>query len=285
MISIWIITRGYGMANITKVVVCGQKQLCINCLEILKKRKDTEICAIVASLDDWEADVPEWAAKNKIKCYIGNINRFQPEIKLLDVDVIFSFQARELFKEDILFNTSKRGCINLHMGLLDSAGGCYPISNALLYSDKAGVTLHEMNEEFDKGAVLATAETDVLEKFSENIWRFKYASNLYVELTELATDLFEKEISMITQHDNLMRRFNLENYKYYDKDSIDFEKDSVLDIHSNASCFYRRASAFMFEPFQKPTTVINGLEFIIDDYLVKDGKLSIQLTETGEKHD
>jgi len=83
--------------------------------------------------------------------YIGQVRALKP-------DVIVSVAAPEIFRKDILASAAKR-CINIHSGRLPKYRGMMPNFWQLLHGEKcATVTVHEMAEKLDAGAVLRTLE-------------------------------------------------------------------------------------------------------------------------------
>jgi methionyl-tRNA formyltransferase len=75
----------------------------------------------------------------------------------------------------------KRGCINIHASLLPRWRGAAPIQRAILAGDATtGVTIMQMDEGLDTGAMLARAETSVAGKT---------AGDLFGELAELGARL------------------------------------------------------------------------------------------------
>lgn len=144
-----------------RVVVCGEKWVAERCLQFLYGRRDTEICAIVAAPEDWQANLISFGTERRIKVFVGNINDYVDVLASLKPDYIFSFQYRPLLKTAIL-NLPLHGCVNMHFGLLPRYGGCYPVAWAILNGEKqAGVTLHHMVEGFDEGGIIAQATVPV----------------------------------------------------------------------------------------------------------------------------
>ena len=86
---------------------------------------------------------------------------FVERVKLLEPDVIVSVAAPEIFKPAIL-EAPRLGCINVHSGRLPKYRGMMPT----FWQMRAGepnvtVTVHEMAEKLDAGAVLGTAECPI----------------------------------------------------------------------------------------------------------------------------
>lgn len=88
---------------------------------------------------------------------------FIERVKELDPDVIVSVAAPEIFKEAILA-TPRLGCINVHSGRLPKYRGMMPTFWQMRSGERsATVTVHEMAEKLDAGAVLGTAECAIEE--------------------------------------------------------------------------------------------------------------------------
>lgn len=79
----------------------------------------------------------------------------------LDASLIISCSYSRRLPGEIL-GLSKNGGVNLHYSLLPRWRGKHPVQWAIIKGDKqAGVSLHEMSEEIDAGAIIAQAETPI----------------------------------------------------------------------------------------------------------------------------
>lgn len=75
-----------------------------------------------------------------------------------------------------ILEAPKQGCINVHASLLPRWRGAAPIQRAILAGDEvSGVTLMQMNEGLDTGAILLARELDI---------RGKYAGQVTEELAQ-----------------------------------------------------------------------------------------------------
>ena len=229
-----------------RVVVCGEKWIAEQCLEFLYKRDDTEICAIIAAPEDWQADLISFGTKRRLKVFVGNINDYVDEISLLQPDFIFSIQYRPLLKSAIL-NLPTSGCINLHFGLLPRYGGCYPIAWSILNGEKqAGSTLHYMVEKFDEGDIIAQTSVPIKEETT--------ARELFDSMSVAAAKLFADTYPSLLEGTFKVSSQDMSRKLYYDIDSIDFNRDSVIDWARAGDEIQRRVCAFSFDPFQQPQT-------------------------------
>ena len=233
----------------TRVLVCGEKWVAENCLEFLVNRADTDVYGIVAAPTDWQADLISWGAKRRIKVFVGNINDYQVELANMELDFIFSIQYRPLVKSPIL-RLPKKGCINLHFGLLPRYGGCYPIAWAILNNEKeAGATLHYMVENFDEGDVIANAKVSIDAGTT--------ARSLFDSISSAALRLFEETYPALCRGEIEPQAQDLTKKLYYKKGSMDFEKGPIIHWDKKGAEIQRRICAFSFEPFQLPVATLS----------------------------
>lgn len=77
-------------------------------------------------------------------------------VRDMNVDVIVSVAAPEIFRQDIL-GAARLGCINIHSGRLPKYRGMMPTFWQLLHGeDHVTITVHEMVEQLDAGRILGT---------------------------------------------------------------------------------------------------------------------------------
>jgi len=80
------------------------------------------------------------------------------KVRELAPDVIVSVAAPEIFRKDILAS-ARLGCVNIHSGRLPVYRGMMPNFWQLLHGEPhAVVTVHDMVEKLDAGAILGTHE-------------------------------------------------------------------------------------------------------------------------------
>ncbi|MCI8403032.1 MAG: hypothetical protein HFI38_13235 [Lachnospiraceae bacterium] len=91
----------------------------------------------------------------------SNDPEYVKHIKDLNVDLIVSYSAPQIIKEELL-NTPKYGIINVHGSLLPDFRGCLP-SFWYLYCDerKGGATVHYMSALIDDGDIIEQGEVDL----------------------------------------------------------------------------------------------------------------------------
>jgi methionyl-tRNA formyltransferase len=220
----------------------------LRCLEYLLNHPDSELCAIVAEPKDWQADLIAWGVERKVKVFVGNVNHYETEIRNIDADFIFSIQYVPLLKPPIL-RAARRGCVNLHFGLLPRYGGCYPIAWAILNGEEqAGATLHYMTERFDEGDVLAQTAVPIRPDTT--------ARELYDAIGDAAARLFADCYPALIAGTLNAQKQDLSRKLYYSSKSIDFERDRRVAWGRPGIEIQRRICAFSFEPFQLPSSCL-----------------------------
>lgn len=98
----------------------------------------------------------------------GSVNdpAYVARVRELAPDVIVSVAAPEIFRKDIL-SAARLGCVNIHSGRLPVYRGMMPNFWQLLHGEPHAVlTVHEMVERLDAGAILGTHELPLHERDS-----------------------------------------------------------------------------------------------------------------------
>ena len=91
-----------------------------------------------------------------------NSPEFLERLRALDVDVLVSVAAPEVFKGPLL-SIPRLGCINIHSGRLPQYRGMMPTFWQMRAGERAAtVTIHEMAEKLDAGGVVATLDFPLL---------------------------------------------------------------------------------------------------------------------------
>jgi methionyl-tRNA formyltransferase len=97
--------------------------------------------------------------KNNVRIFeLKNINTTESieYLKSLNLDIIFSIAASQIFKENIL-NLPKIGCFNIHTSKLPKNRGMMPNFWSLYNYENdpvSAVTIHKMNKDLDDGEIL-----------------------------------------------------------------------------------------------------------------------------------
>jgi len=74
-------------------------------------------------------------------------------------DLIFSYHNKKVFPPNLVKNVR---CINVHPGYNPYNRGLFPHVWSMLNGLPAGVTIHEMDEKIDNGAIIAREQVEIL---------------------------------------------------------------------------------------------------------------------------
>ncbi|MBM3254096.1 MAG: hypothetical protein FJZ16_07580 [Candidatus Omnitrophica bacterium] len=110
-------------------------------------------------------------------------------IKDLGVDLIISFNCPQVFRRELI-NTPKKGCINIHFGMLPKYRGIQPIMHAILNGEKEfGVTVHYIDEKLDSGDIILQENIPITERDT--------LDTLYPKAFEVSGHLLVRAVDMI----------------------------------------------------------------------------------------
>ncbi len=94
---------------------------------------------------------------------VSNINdpAFVEQVRALEPDIIVSFSAPQVIKDELL-GVPKHGIINVHCSLLPEYRGCLPSFWHLYNSEpKGGATVHYMSKAIDDGDIILQRDVDI----------------------------------------------------------------------------------------------------------------------------
>lgn len=184
-----------------KVIVFGNQQIAIECIEILRDTKDVNLLAVVGC-ERKRDDALGYPSLKKF-CQKNNINYYNPEklndkflqiVRRLKPDICFSIYYRNIFSPDYI-SIPPMGFINIHPGLLPKYRGSVPTLWALLNNEEEiGSTIHYIDQGIDSGDIIA----QVKYKIPKNITGFKL-NNI---MAKKGTDLFKKNLPLILEGKN-----------------------------------------------------------------------------------
>jgi methionyl-tRNA formyltransferase len=90
-----------------------------------------------------------------------NSPEFLERVAEIAPDLIISVAAPVVFKTELL-GTPRRGCINIHHGMLPRYRGMLPNFWQMYHGEKrAGITVHEMSEKLDDGGIIIQEEVEI----------------------------------------------------------------------------------------------------------------------------
>jgi len=147
--------------------------------------------------------------------FLGNQDSTERYSKIVkssahDPDIVLSCQYPHKIPESLI---AKYPCVNIHYGMLPEFSGCNPIYWQILKSDKAAVTLHYVDKDFDTG--------DIIEEHTVPIGNCT-ADELYAYLANQGVRLFKKWYEKILEGTAPRKAQNLDHRTFYSKSSIDF---------------------------------------------------------------
>jgi len=145
-----------------------------------------------------------------------------------------------------ILNIPKYGCINVHASLLPRWRGAAPIQRAIEAGDaQTGVTIMQMNEGLDTGAMLAAAETPI----SEN----DTSASLHDRLGELGAQLLVETLARLQRRELQPQPQDNPRATYAAKLK---KEEARLDWNSDARVLARRIRAF--NPWPVAYTTLDG---------------------------
>jgi len=233
-----------------KILIFGNNNLAVECLRFLILSGE-DVFAVIPDpgdhgKDGWQKSLRKEAQRLKVKILnTDNINEpsFVASIKNKGIDYIFSFQCRQIMKNDLI-TAPKRRCINLHFSLLPKYRGCYPIAWAIHNGEsECGVTLHYINGGIDKGDIIANKKIAIRDNFTArevydlcNFYGIKLFKEYYPHLAS-------GNVESTAQQDK--------NASYYPTGSFNFE-DKLVDWNKDARQLSNWIRALIFPPLQLP---------------------------------
>ncbi len=149
--------------------------------------------------------------KKNIRIFnIKNINSKESleYLKSLNIDIIFSIAASQIFKKGIL-ELPRLGCFNIHTAKLPKNRGMMPNFWSLYNYDidpVSAVTIHKMNENLDDGEIL------LQEEFHLN--RSESLDSLIKRTKKLSAEVFLKAIELISKGEPKLLKNDSSNATY-----------------------------------------------------------------------
>lgn len=200
----------------------------------------------------------------EIKANSVNSEKFRKEVLKLGAEVILVGSWSEKFSIETI-ELPKYGVINCHPSLLPKHRGANPYFWQIYSGDeKAGITFHFMNENYDSGEILMQGSFDIKPYMTGGSLRTKSAKVAEVMVGQLLNDLEENTIIPVKQNEEKM------TYDRWTPDLriIDFEMEPPLCLHNKIRGL---------RPFQYP--IVQYKKF---NYKVKHSELIFEENkETG----
>jgi len=255
----------------TKVVFMGTPLFSVSIIEAL-----IEISTVVAVVT--QPDKPVGRGKKmeaspvKEKALQDDIPVLEPKRLRKDADILetlrnycadlFVVAAYGQILPPNVLEMPKYGCINVHASLLPRWRGASPIQGAILAGDeKTGVTIMQMDEGMDTGAILIQRDLPVL--------REDTGETLSNRLSELGRDLLIEVLPAYLRGD--LKPIPQDNTQAT-YTSLIKKEDGFLDLNLNAVVLERKVRAFnpwpgTYIPWKDSQLKIWKVEILKDVYL------------------
>lgn len=144
---------------------------------------------------------------NQIRLKSANSERFRKLMLHLNVDLIIVGTWREKLKKDT-FNLPKIATVNVHPSLLPKYRGPNPYMQTILHGEKfSGVTLHLVDENYDRGAILSQQKVEILPNDTSKELRERSVRVARELVADFITDLNDKMITPIAQSEKYATYF------------------------------------------------------------------------------
>ena len=163
----------------------------------------------------------------EIKAKSVNSQEFINSIKKLKTDVILVGSWSEKFSLQTI-NTPKIACINTHPSLLPKYRGPNPYLQVILNNEqKTGVTFHLMEVNYDTGAILHQAETEILKTDTGESLKYRCCDLARNEIINLLNNLPQKLKEQKSQNE---QESTYQHQISLSESILDFEKETSLEI-------------------------------------------------------
>ncbi len=136
---------------------------------------------------------------NQIRLDSANSPKFRKLLLNLNVDLVLVGTWKERIKKET-FNIPTIGTVNVHPSLLPKYRGPNPYMQTILHGEsQSGVTLHLMDEHYDRGAILSQEKVDILPDDTSKELRERSVRVARKLVAEFISDLNDKMITPIAQ--------------------------------------------------------------------------------------
>ena len=222
--------------------------------------------------------IPEIIAKSV------NSEQFRKQIRKLNADIIIVGSWGEKFSQKTIL-TPKLATINCHPSLLPAYRGPNPYMATISSGETvSGVTFHFMNEEYDKGEILAQKEVPILPDDNGYTLKLRTVQTARTLLKELLPQIENGAVTPVAQDENKASYFKRITHKDI---YVDFSM-SAVEIYNKvrgfepwAACYLKIKKEFLkighaqiVNLYEDIYYVKNKKYMLPDRYLnVKEGKI------------
>ncbi|RQW00731.1 hypothetical protein EH220_00205 [bacterium] len=146
-----------------KIAVCAANAVGYELLKFLVTQEHTLEYVVTAKKDPYEKSISRLCGEYAIPCYRGmdvNGTDFISLNKELGIDIVFLLWWPTIIRKASLASVN-RGFINTHPGLLPYNRGMNPYYWSIVDGTPAGVTIHWIDEEINRGEILFQKRLEV----------------------------------------------------------------------------------------------------------------------------
>jgi methionyl-tRNA formyltransferase len=243
-----------------KIIVFGNQKICIDCLNILRRKKDVEIgfvvgCELPRDKTFGYPSVRKYCKENNIKFYNPTVldERILKLVENYKPDLCFSIYYRLIFKPPLI-NIPKMGFINFHSGLLPAYRGPAPTMWAIVKGENySGMTIHYIDKGIDTG--------DIIVQKKVKIYRNTTGSKLNDKVMSAGVRLFRENIDKLLEGKNARRAQTKSGISYFGR-----FVPSVRNINwfDNKHLVERRVKA-LTKPYSGALAKVAGKQMVIWD--------------------
>lgn len=166
---------------------------------------------------------------HQIKCDSANSESFRRELIKLNADIMLVGTWGEKIEKQT-FDIPTIASVNVHPSLLPKYRGPNPyLQNILHRETRSGVTFHLIDEKFDRGAILAQKQIDILPNDTSKELKERTVFQARLLCAEVLKKLEYGLVIPISQNENEATYFP--NIKDDDK-MLDFERETAEEIHA-----------------------------------------------------
>ncbi|MDX6914043.1 formyltransferase family protein [Pectobacterium carotovorum] len=245
------------------VIVAGKNNIAVDVVEwLIEKYPEIKIFGVTNSTDN---GCDTFQRSYKKFCSANDIPILSLEDAYLVEGIFISLEFDKIIDTN---KFKKSNCFNIHFSNLPKYKGMYtsawPIINA---EEKAGVTLHEIDNGIDTGDIISQKEF----LLDEN----ETAGSLYLKYIRYGTQLVKDVFPDLIEGKYERKKQNHINSSYYSKKSIDY-KNVKIELNRTAFQIKQQINAFTFRYYQLPKVLgydIFGSKVLEDKSILKAGSV------------
>lgn len=163
----------------------------------------------------------------EIKAKSVNSDEFIQALEKLNVDLILVGSWSERFSIYTI-NVPKEGCINVHPSLLPKYRGPNPYIQAILHNEtKTGITFHQMDVNYDTGAIVHQAEINIRPTDTGESLKLRCCDLARNEVVVFLNEFSEKMKTPINQNE---KESTYQSQINISESILDFSKETADEI-------------------------------------------------------